>query len=142
MTMTLVVVGLLVLAFGWIIDRIVASKPNCICKILTLTDTNLLKTILVAIGTASILVFAGQIHRSVDVGHLAVSSAHGRVLPGGGGLGFGWAIAVGRIDALCLARLRLLFCGTAVRWPVWMSVAALGRRVWAGCQEVGRHLSR
>ncbi|MBL3573062.1 YeeE/YedE family protein [Rhodovulum sulfidophilum] len=143
MTMTLVIAGLLGAAFGAMLDRIGATNPNWIGRMLTLTDTNLMKTILVAIGTAAILLFAGQIYGLVDVGHMSVKAAHVGVLLGGAILGFGWAIAgycpgtglcalaVGRIDALFFVAGGLVgAAGFMISYPFWESIGFLNGEKW------------
>ena len=42
-------------AFGAVLDRIGASNPNLIGRMLNLTNLHLMKTILLAIGTGSVL---------------------------------------------------------------------------------------
>ncbi len=80
-------------AFGAVLDRIGASNPNYIGKMLNLTNLHLMKTILLAIGTGSVLMFAGQMAGLVDVGHMSVKSAYLGVFVGGVLLGIGWALA-------------------------------------------------
>ena len=71
-----------------------------------------MKTILMGIGVASILMFGGLLLGIVDPGHLSVKAAYGSVFIGGLLLGLGFAVAgycpgtgltamaTGRIDAL------------------------------------------
>ncbi len=80
-------------AFGAVLDRIGATNPNWIGKMLTLTHLHLMKTILLAIGTASVLMFGGQMLGLVDVGHMSVKTAYVGVFIGGLLLGAGWAAA-------------------------------------------------
>ncbi|WP_137700232.1 YeeE/YedE thiosulfate transporter family protein [Marimonas lutisalis] len=80
-------------AFGAVLDRIGATNPNWIGKMLTLTNLHLMKTILLAIGTGSVLMFAGQMLGLVDVGHMSVKAAYLGVFIGGLLLGTGWAMA-------------------------------------------------
>ncbi|MEO9529470.1 MAG: YeeE/YedE thiosulfate transporter family protein, partial [Roseibium sp.] len=80
-------------AFGAVLDRVGASNPNVIGRMLALTNLNLMKAILLAIGTGSVLMFAGQMLGIVDVGHMSVKAAYLGVLVGGLLLGFGWALA-------------------------------------------------
>ena len=78
-------------AFGAVLDRIGATNPTYIGRMLALTNLNLMKTILLAIGTGSILMFAGQMIGLVDVGHMSVKAAYVGVFVGGLMLGAGWA---------------------------------------------------
>ncbi len=99
-------------AFGFILDRIGATNPGFIIKMLNLTDLHLMKTILAGIGIASILMFGGLLAGLVDPGHLSVKEAYLGVFVGGALLGLGFAVAgycpgtgltalaTGRIDAL------------------------------------------
>ena len=61
-------------AFGAVLDRIGATNPTYIGRMLALTNLNLMKTILLAIGTGSVLMFAGQMIGLVDVGHYECQS--------------------------------------------------------------------
>jgi hypothetical protein len=60
---------------------------------LNLTNLHLMKTILLAIGTGSVLMFGGQMLGLVDVGHMSIKAAYLGVFLGGLALGAGWAIA-------------------------------------------------
>ncbi|WP_269581770.1 YeeE/YedE thiosulfate transporter family protein [Roseibium sp. Sym1] len=80
-------------AFGAVLDRIGASDPNVIGRMLNLTNLKLMKAILLAIGTGSALMFGGQMLGLVDVGHMSVKTAYLGVLFGGLLLGAGWALA-------------------------------------------------
>ncbi|MBR9843725.1 MAG: YeeE/YedE family protein [Rhodobacteraceae bacterium] len=78
-------------AFGATLDRIGATNPNWIIRMLALRNLHLMKTILLAIGTGSILMFGGQMLGLVDVMHMSVKSAYVGVFIGGLLLGGGWA---------------------------------------------------
>ncbi len=78
-------------AFGAVLDRIGATNPNWIGRMLSLKHLHLMKTILLAIGTGSILMFGGQMLGFVDVGHMSVKAAYAGVFIGGLLLGAGWA---------------------------------------------------
>ena len=78
-------------AFGATLDRIGATSPNWIIRMLSLRNLHLMKTILLAIGTGSILMFAGQMAGIVDVMHMSVKSAYVGVFIGDLLLGGGWA---------------------------------------------------
>ena len=99
-------------AFGFTLDRIGATNPGYIIRMLNLSNLHLMKTILAGIGVASILLFAGLLLGLVDPGHLSVKTAYLSVFIGGALLGLGFAIAgycpgtgltamaTGRIDAV------------------------------------------
>lgn len=85
-----IIVGVL---FGFVLDRVGATNPNFIVKMLNFKNLHLMKAILLGIGTASILMFGGQILGLVDVMHMSVKTAYVGVLIGGGIMGFGWVLA-------------------------------------------------
>lgn len=99
-------------AFGIVLDVIGATNPNYIVNMLNFKNLHLMKTILLAIGVASILMFGGQKLGLVDIGHMSVKAAYIGVLIGGILLGIGWAVtgycpgtglgaaAAGRKDAM------------------------------------------
>jgi len=80
-------------AFGFVLDRIGATNPGNIIRMLNLSKLHLMKTILAGIGVASILTFGGLIAGLVDPGHLSVKTAYIGVFAGGILLGIGFAIA-------------------------------------------------
>ncbi len=110
--MTIALSVLIGAAFGFVLDRIGATNPGYIIRMLNLSDLHLMKTILMGIGVASILTFGGLLLGLVDPGHLSVKAPYGGVFIGGllHGLGFAvagycpgtglTAMATGRIDAL------------------------------------------
>ncbi|MFO7770382.1 MAG: YeeE/YedE thiosulfate transporter family protein [Roseovarius gahaiensis] len=125
-------------AFGAVLDRIGATNPNWIGKMLTLTNLHLMKTILLAIGTASVLMFGGQMLGLVDVGHMSVKTAYAGVFIGGLMLGAGWAAAgycpgtgvcaaaSGRKDALFFIAGGLLGAAAyMVTYPAWDAAGLL-----------------
>lgn len=99
-------------AFGFALDRVGATNPGVIIGMLNLTRLHLMRTILLAIGVGSILLFGGLLLGLVDVGHMSVKTAYSGVFIGGLLLGAGFAVAgycpgtgltalaTGRIDAL------------------------------------------
>ncbi len=130
-----IVIGMV---FGAALDRTGASNPNWIVRMLNLTNLHLMKTILLAIGTGSVLMFGGQMLGLVDVGHMSVKSAYVGVFIGGLMLGTGWAIsgycpgtglcaaASGRKDALFFIAGGLLGAAAyMVSYPWWKSTGML-----------------
>ncbi|MCL3883419.1 YeeE/YedE thiosulfate transporter family protein [Marivita sp. GX14005] len=125
-------------AFGAVLDRIGATSPNWIVGMLTLRRLHLMKTILLAIGTGSILMFGGQMIGLVDVGHMSVKAAYIGVFIGGLLLGAGWAAsgycpgtgvaaaAAGRKDALFFIAGGLLGAATYMAtYPAWKASGML-----------------
>ena len=80
-------------AFGFMLDRVGATNPNFIVGMLRLSNLHLMKTIMLAIGTASVLVHLGLLAGVIDPGHLDVKDAYLGVFIGGILLGIGFAIA-------------------------------------------------
>lgn len=125
-------------AFGFVLDRVGASNPALIGRMLNLTNLNLMKAILLAIGTGSVLMFGGQMIGLVDVGHMSVKSAELGVFLGGLLLGAGWALAgycpgtgvvaaaSGRKDALFFIAGGLLGAvAYMVSYPTWKAWGVL-----------------
>lgn len=125
-------------AFGATLDRIGATDPTLIGRMLNLRNLHLMKTILLAIGTGSILMFAGQMIGLVDVGHMSVKAAYIGVFIGGLLLGTGWALsgycpgtgvcaaASGRKDALFFVAGGLLGAAAyMVTYPAWKASGLL-----------------
>ena len=138
MTLTLAIV--LGAAFGFVLDRIGATNPNWILRMLNLTDLSLMKTILLGIGTGSVLMFGGQMVGLVDVGHMSVKTAYAGVFVGGLLLGGGWALsgycpgtgvcaaASGRKDALVFIAGGLLGAAAyMVTYPAWSDSGTLDK---------------
>jgi hypothetical protein len=97
-----------------------------------------MKTILLAIGTGSVLMFGGQMLGLVDVGHMSVKAAYAGVFIGGLMLGAGWAAsgfcpgtgvaaaASGRKDALFFIAGGLLGAAAyMLTYPWWKSAGLL-----------------
>jgi hypothetical protein len=125
-------------AFGAVLDRIGATNPNWIGGMLTLRRLHLMKTILLAIGVGSILMFGGQMMGLVDVGHMSVKAAYVGVFIGGLLLGAGWAAsgycpgtgvcaaASGRKDALFFIAGGLLGAAAYMAtYPTWKASGLL-----------------
>ncbi|MEZ5714482.1 MAG: YeeE/YedE thiosulfate transporter family protein [Paracoccaceae bacterium] len=124
--------------FGAVLDRIGATNPNVIGRMLSLTNLGLMKTILLAIGVGSVLMFGGQMLGLVDVGHMSVKAAYVGVFLGGLLLGTGWAVAgycpgtgvaaaaTGRKDAWFFIAGGLLGAAAyMVSYPVWKASGLL-----------------
>lgn len=122
--------------FGFVLDRIGATNPTVLIRMLNLRALGLMKAILLAIGVGSILMFGGQMTGLVDVGHMSVKTAYVGVFIGGLLLGAGWALsgfcpgtgvaaaATGRKDALFFILGGLL--GAAAYMITYPSVKATG----------------
>ncbi|WP_024851538.1 DUF6691 family protein [Hydrogenovibrio kuenenii] len=78
-------------AFGMVLQRIGATNPNHIIDMLKLTDLKLAKTILMAIGVSSIVVFIFNSFAPESV-HFSVKAAYLGVLIGGMIFGIGFAV--------------------------------------------------
>ncbi len=123
-------------AFGAVLDRVGASNPNVIGRMLNLTNLKLMKAILLAIGVGSVLMFGGQMLGLVDVGHMSVKAAYIGVFVGGLMLGVGWALAgycpgtglvaagAGRRDAFAFIAGGLL--GAAAYMATYPAIEATG----------------
>lgn len=123
-------------AFGFTLDRIGATNPSLIIGMLRLGRMHLMKTILLAIGVAAILLFGGLLLGLVDPGNMSVKAAQLAVPLGGALLGAGFAVAgycpgtgiaaaaAGRRDALFFIAGGLL--GAAAYMLVYPAVKAAG----------------
>jgi len=121
--MEIVLAVLLGAAFGAVLDLIGASNPSVLGRMLKLANLRLMKAIILGIGIASILMFAGQMLGVVDVGHMSVKAAYVGVFVGGLLMGIGWAVSgfcpgtgvvalgVGRRDAIAFVVGGLLGAG-------------------------------
>jgi hypothetical protein len=136
--MSLVLAIVIGAAFGAVLDRIGATNPTLIGRMLNLTNLHLMKTILLAIGTGSVLMFGGQMLGLVEVGHMSVKTAYIGVFIGGLMLGAGWAAsgfcpgtgvcaaASGRKDALFFIAGGLLGAAAyMVTYPAWKASGML-----------------
>ncbi|MDX2484061.1 MAG: YeeE/YedE thiosulfate transporter family protein [Pseudodonghicola sp.] len=124
--------------FGFVLDRVGATNPTIIGRMLNLTNLSLAKTILLAIGVGSVLMFGGQMLGLVNVGHMSVKAAYVGVFIGGLMLGAGWALAgfcpgtgvvaagTGRKDALYFIAGGLLGAAAyMVTYPSWKASGLL-----------------
>ncbi len=80
-------------AFGFVLDRVGATNPGYIIRMLNLSNLHLMKTILLAIGVASVMLFGGLLTGIVDAGHLSIKVTHMGVFAGGLLLGAGFAVS-------------------------------------------------
>lgn len=136
-------------AFGFALDRIGATNPDIIIDMLRLRRLALMKTILMAIGVASLLMFAGLLSGVVDPGHLSVKTAYIGVFAGGLMLGAGWAIAgycpgtgvaalaSGRIDALFFVFGGLIGAAAYMASYGWVDATGLLEPVLGGKTTLG-----
>lgn len=139
--MTSIILAIVIgMAFGAVLDRVGASNPTYIGKMLNLTNTSLAKSILLAIGVGSVLMFGGQMLGFVDVGHMSVKTAYIGVFIGGLMLGAGWAAAgfcpgtgvvaaaAGRKDAMFFIAGGLLGAAAyMVTYPSWKASGLLDK---------------
>jgi len=92
--MDMIILALLIgAAFGFALDRVGATNPDFIIGMLRLSNLHLMKAILLAIGVASVGLFAGILGGVIDVGHMSIKTAYWGVLIGGVLLGVGFAIS-------------------------------------------------
>lgn len=92
--MTIIILAIVIgAAFGFVLDRVGATNPEYIIRMLNLSDLHLMKTILTAIGVGSVLMFGGLMFGLVDPGNLSVKTAYTGVFIGGLLLGSGFAIS-------------------------------------------------
>ncbi len=134
--MTLILALVIGGLFGFVLDRIGATNPSVLGRMLALMNLGLMKAILLAIGVGSVLMFGGQMLGLVDVGHMSVKTAYIGVFVGGLMLGVGWALAgycpgtglsaaaSGRRDALFFVGGGLL--GAAAYMVTYPAVKATG----------------
>jgi uncharacterized membrane protein YedE/YeeE len=154
--MTLVYALIIGAAFGAVLDRIGATSPSCIVGMAKLTNLRIIKTILLAIGVSSALMFGGQMLGLVDIGHMSVKSAYAGVFIGGLLLGVGWALSgfcpgtgvaaagAGRKDALFFIAGGLLGAAAyMVTYPAWKASGLLdgfaGGKVTIGTIAGGKY---
>ncbi|MHA1128127.1 MAG: hypothetical protein ACTSRN_04135, partial [Alphaproteobacteria bacterium] len=82
--MTTIILAIVIgAAFGVALDRTGASTPAYIVRMLNFTNLHLMKTILLAIGVAAVLMFAGQMMGLIEIGHMSVKTAYFGVFVGG-----------------------------------------------------------
>lgn len=146
---TIILAILLGGAFGFVLDRIGATNPGYIIRMLNLTDLHLMKTILLAIGVASVLMFGGLLVGLVEVSHMSVKSAYVGVFVGGILLGAGFAVsgfcpgtgltsaATGRKDALFFVLGGLLGAALYMGSYAWVEKTGLLDKIAGGASTIG-----
>ncbi|PIW28856.1 MAG: hypothetical protein COW30_06480 [Rhodospirillales bacterium CG15_BIG_FIL_POST_REV_8_21_14_020_66_15] len=135
--------------FGFMLDRIGATNPNVIIGMLRLSNLHLMKTIFLAIGTASVLLHAGLMLGVVDPGHLDVKDAYFGVFIGGLLLGLGFAVAgycpgtglaaaaTGRWDGLVFVLGGLFGAGAYMSTYTWVKSMGVLDHVLGGKAALG-----
>lgn len=136
-------------AFGFALDRVGATNPGYIIKMLNLTDLHLMKTILAGIGVASVLLFGGLMLGLVDVGHMSVKAAYLGVFLGGLLLGVGFAVAgycpgtgltaaaTGRLDAVVFVLGGLVGAGAYMASFAWVESTGILDKILGGSSTLG-----
>ncbi|MGL4798428.1 MAG: DUF6691 family protein [Cellulosilyticaceae bacterium] len=91
--MELVLAVILGALFGFVLYRIGASDGDRLLGMLRLKDLRLMKTILLGIGIANVLIFASSALGVMDVSHFSIKALNIGVIVGGAIFGLGWGIA-------------------------------------------------
>ena len=146
---TLILAIVLGAAFGAVLDRVGATNPGYIIRMLNLTDMHLMRTILLAIGIGSVLMFGGLLTGIVDVGHLSVKTAYVGVFIGGLLLGAGFAVsgfcpgtgltaaATGRKDALFFVAGGLVGAAAYMGSYAWVETTGVLDKIAGGKATLG-----
>lgn len=136
-------------AFGFVLDRVGATNPGFIIRMLNLSNLHLMKTIMLAIGLSSVLLFAGLLAGLIDIGHMDVKTAYVGVFVGGLLLGAGFAVsgfcpgtgltaaATGRKDAMVFVLGGLAGAGAYMGSYAWISTTGLLEKVAGGNSTLG-----
>ncbi|NQV98373.1 MAG: YeeE/YedE family protein [Rhodospirillales bacterium] len=148
--MTTIILALVIgAAFGFVLDRVGATNPGYIIGMLNLKNLHLMKTIVLAIGVASVLTFTGLLIGIIDPGHLSVKAAYIGVFVGGILLGVGFAIsgycpgtgltaaATGRKDAMFFALGGLLGAAAYMGSYAWVETTGLLDKIMGGDSTLG-----
>lgn len=136
-------------AFGFVLDRVGATNPGYIIRMLNLSNLHLMKTILLAIGVGSVLMFAGLLLGFVDPGNLSVKDAYIGVFVGGLLLGAGFAVAgfcpgtgltaaaTGRTDALVFSIGGLVGAALYMGSYAWVESTGILEKIVGGKATLG-----
>lgn len=142
-----IVIGL---AFGFSLDRVGATNPGYIIRMLNLSDLHLMKTILLAIGVASVLLSVGLMLGWINVSHLSVKTAYLGVFIGGLLLGVGFAVsgfcpgtglaaaATGRKDAMFFVLGGLLGAAAYMGSYAWVASTGILEKIAGGKTTLGK----
>lgn len=137
------------IAFGFVLDRVGATNPGYIIRMLNLQDLHLMRTILLAIGIASVLTFGGLMSGLMDPGHLSVKTAYWGVFIGGLMLGAGFAVsgfcpgtgltsaATGRKDAMFFVLGGLVGAALYMASFAWVDSTGVLEDIAGGKSTVG-----
>jgi len=149
--MTTIVLAIVIgAAFGFALDRVGATNPGYIISMLRLGNLHLMKTILLAIGVASVVLFTGLLSGLIDPGHLSVKTAYAGVVIGGALLGLGFAAAgycpgtglaaaaTGRKDALFFTAGGLLGAAAYMGSYAWVKGTGVLDSIAGGKTTVGK----
>ena len=79
--------------FGFALNRAGATNPQNVINMVRLTDTGLMKTLVLAIGLSGMVLFAGLAFGLIDPSHISIKASYSGVIFGGALLGAGFAIA-------------------------------------------------
>jgi len=148
--MTIIILAIVLgFAFGFVLDRVGATNPGYIIRMLNFSNLHLMKTILLAIGIGSSVLFAGLLVGLIDVGHLSVKSAYAGVFVGGLLLGAGFAVsgfcpgtglaaaATGRKDAMVFVLGGLLGAAAYMVSYAWVSSTGILDDIAGGKTTLG-----
>ncbi len=149
--MTTIILAIVIgAAFGFALDRVGATNPGYIISMLRLGNLHLMKTILLAIGVSSVVLFAGLLASVIDPGHLSVKTAYAGVIIGGALLGLGFAAAgycpgtglaaaaTGRKDALFFTAGGLLGAAAYMGSYAWVKGTGVLDSIAGGKTTVGK----
>ena len=147
--MTTIILAIVIgAAFGFALDRVGATNPGYIISMLRLGNLHLMKTILLAIGVSSVVLFAGLLAGVIDPGHLSVKTAYAGVIIGGALLGLGFAAAgycpgtglaaaaTGRKDALFFTAGGLLGAAAYMGSYAWVKGTGVLDSIAGGTFEI------